>query len=277
VGKFTFNNSVVIITGAAGGIGESIARSLDQKGARLALADINEPALMNLAGKLSTKPLIVKCDITNKADVDNLMTKTAAEYGRIDVLINNAGIIRPGNFENSSLGDIELQVSVNLMGAIYCTHAAIPYMKQAGKGNIVTISSLAGIVPETGSAVYSATKFALRGLNLTLRLELIKHNIFTSAIFPNSVNTPMLLYEANHNGSGLTFLDLPISPEEVAQAVIKAIVKRKAEVYVPQSQGILSKFVSCFPWLLEKLWPMFEIQGQKKKQQILKMLEEKKK
>ncbi len=158
------------------------------------------------------------------------------------------------------------------MGAINCLKEIIPIMKNRGGGHAITISSLAGIVPETYSSIYTATKFALRGLNLTLNLELKEYDIVTSAIFPDSVDTPMLEFEATHGGSPLTFLDDPIPPRDVAEAVLTAILKDKVEVCVPRSQGILSKFIMCFPKLVQRIWPKFEEKGEKKKQEYLKRL-----
>lgn len=259
-------DKVAIVTGAAGGIGSEIASLFDKDGALLVLADINSDGLARLASKLSRKPLLVQCDITDKERVKNLMESAVTKFGRVDILVNNAGIITPGLFEDSRYEDIERQVDINLMGAIYCTREVIPLMKTSGGGNIVTISSLAGIAPETYSAIYTATKYALRGFGLTLRVELKKHNIYVSTIFPDSVDTPMLKYEASHGGSPLTFLNPPVSPAVVAKAVRRAVVKRKIELYVPYSQGLASKIIICLPWIIPFLWPILEKKGAKKKE-----------
>ncbi len=270
---FELRNKIAIITGAVGGIGQEIVKLFDEKEILLCLTDINENNLIELAKGLSQEPLIIPCDITKIEQVKELISKTIKKYGTVDFLVNTVGIIIPALFEDTNYEEIEKQVSVNLMGTIYCTKEVIPVMKKAGKGNIITISSLAGIVPETYSSIYTATKFALRGLNFTLNLELKKHNIIVSTIFPDSVDTPMLEFEAKHGGSPLTFLDDPVSPEDVAKLVLKALIKGKAEFYIPHSQGRLSKFVMCFPKLVQRLWPKFEEKGEKKKQEYLQKLE----
>ena len=266
-------DKIAIVTGASGGIGSEIVKLLDENGVLLVLTDVNIKALNEIAKNLSKEHLVIQCDITKIEQVKDLISQTIKKYGTIDILVNTVGIIIPALFEDTTYEDIEKQVNVNLIGTIFCTKEVIPIMKKAGKGNIITLSSLAGIVPETYSSIYTATKFALRGLNFTLNLELKKHDIIVSTIFPDSVDTPMLEFEAKHGGSGLTFLDDPVKPEDVAKLVIKAILKEKVELYIPHSQGRLLKFVMCFPKLVQRLWPKFEEKGEKKKQEYLKSLE----
>ncbi len=265
-------DKIAIITGAAGGIGREIAKLFDIYGIKLILTDINEEGLRVIANELSQEPLIIPCDITKIEQVKNLISQTNSKYGTVDILINTVGIIIPALFENTNYSDIEKQINVNLLGIIHCTKEIIPIMKDAGGGNIVTISSLAGIVPETYSSIYTATKFALRGFDLTLNLELKKHNITVSTIFPDSVDTSMLEYEAKHGGSPLTFLSDPVNPERVAKAALKAILKNKVEICVPHFQGTLSKFIMCFPKRVQKMWPKLEKKGEKRKQEFLRNL-----
>jgi short-subunit dehydrogenase len=264
--KKTLEGSVAIITGAAGGIGTAIARLFDAKGIRCVLCDINEDGLSVTAGFLKQQALLIRCDITNRNDIQNAIEKARAHFGRIDILVNNAGIIFPSLFENCTYEDMDRQIMINQMGAMNFTRAIIDPLKQNGGGYIITTSSLAGIVPETYSAVYSATKFALRGFNLTLNIELSRHNIFVGTIFPDSIDTPMLRYEAQHDGSPLTFLSTPQKPEAVAQAVYRAITKRKIESYVPAFSSTLPKLLTCIPWAIPPIWRMLEKEGEKKKQ-----------
>lgn len=261
---------IAIITGAAGGIGSATARLLHGKGMGLVLADINKKGAEILASELGESCLPVVCDITSVQSVKAMVKKALGRFGRIDVLVNNAGIIFPGLFENASHKEIQRQIDVNLIGPITCAREVLPQMLRQGAGHIVTISSLAGIVPETYSSIYTATKFALRGWSLALGLELMRRGIRTSAIFPDSVNTPMLRYEAAHGGSPLTFLNPPQSPEAVACAVYAAIAKNKPEVCVPAGTGFFSKLIMAFPSIVMRVWPMLERQGAKKKEALLK-------
>ena len=261
-----------IITGAAGGIGTQVARLFNEKGINLVLTDINQAGLAKTAGQLSGSPLLFTCDITEKNDVKKLVTEAVKRFGTIDILVNNAGIIFPSLFEDCSYEDIEKQLRINFMGAVTCTREVIPVMKKAGNGHIATVSSMAGIVPETYSSIYTATKFALRGFNLTLNIELKKHGIGVSTIFPDSVATPMLRYEATHGGSPLTFLSAPQEPVVVAQAILKAILKNKVEVYCPASTGIFSKAIMCWPWAVTKIWPILEFMGRRNRPAVEKKL-----
>jgi short-subunit dehydrogenase len=261
-----------IITGAAGGIGTQVAKLFSENGINLVLTDINKAGLEKTAGQISSSPLLFTCDITEKNDVKNLVTEAVKRFGTVDILVNNAGIIIPSLFEDCSYEDIEKQLRINFMGAVTCTHEVIPVMKKTGSGHIATVSSMAGIVPETYSSIYTATKFALRGFNLTLNIELKKHKIGVSTIFPDSVATPMLRYEASHGGSPLTFLSPPQEPVVVAQAILKAILKNKAEMYCPSSTGIFSKAIMCWPWAVTKIWPVLEYMGNRNRPVVEKKL-----
>jgi len=266
---YDFTNKTIIITGASGGIGTALARELDRRKANLVLADINLAGLESYASALTSNPLIVECDITDRAQVEKLVESAVNRFSKIDILINNAGIIRPALFENCSYADIDAQMKVNFMGAVNCSKEVVAVMIAAKQGHIVTVSSLAGLVPETYSSIYTASKFALRGFFLTLAIELRKHNIIVSTIFPDSVDTPMLKYEASHGGSPLTFLGAPQSPEKIVRAIIKAIEKGSPEICSPASTGVFSKIIMCCPWLVTKLWPLMERLGEKNKKSLI--------
>lgn len=259
-----------ILTGAAGAIGGEIATLLDRSGMSLALADINVDGMNRLAERLSRKPLIFECDITRKEDSAALVAAAEKRFGAVHALVNNAGIIIPALFEDAQYPDIEKQIAVNLMGTIYLTKACVPALKLAGGGAIVTISSLAGVIPETYSSIYTAAKFALRGLNLTLGLELARHNISVSTVFPDSVDTPMLKYEAAHGGSPLTFLNPPQPPAAVARAVLRALREGKPEYCVPPSQGFACRLAMLFPGIIPVVWPRLENAGRKKKLEFIR-------
>lgn len=269
------NDKVAIVTGGGGGIGRAIARRFQALGVKLSLTDINEQALADAAKDLRDGDVLTtRCDITLREDAASLVERTKERFGRVDILVNNAGVAGHGLFEDLSDDEIDGMMAVNVMGVIHCTRAAIPAMKKAGGGSIVTIASLAGIVPEPLNSVYTATKFAVRGLNMTLHLELKKHNITASAVLPDSVKTPMLDREAREGGSALSFVNPPQTPEAVARAVCRAIVKKKMEVYVPWSQGLLCRIAALFPWLIPILWPWFEKKGARNRKKYLAALEQ---
>ncbi|MCX8124463.1 MAG: SDR family oxidoreductase [Spirochaetes bacterium] len=262
---------VAIITGAAGGIGRAITAQFVREKITCVLVDINKKALADMQKQYGDSVYAIDCDITDIKSVKSMIAKVIKKYGGIDILVNNAGIIEPNLFENTSYEEINRQIQVNCMGPIYCTFEALPYLKKSKRPAIVTIASLAGIVPETYSSIYTATKFALRGLFLTLHIEL-KKKIHVATVFPDSVNTPMLQYEATHGGSPLTFLSKPQKPEDVAKAVVKALHTKKPEIVVPASQGFVTRFIMVFPRLVVKLWPILEKMGTKNKENLKNLI-----
>jgi short-subunit dehydrogenase len=262
------NTKIAIITGAAGGIGRAITTEFIKKNITCVLVDINKKALTNLQKHYGDKVYSLYCDITDIKSVKSMVNQVTKKFGAIDILVNNAGIIEPNLFENVSYKEINQQIQVNLLGPINCTYEVLPHLKKSKSPSIVTIASLAGIVPETYSSIYTATKFALRGLFLTLHIELKKHNIHVATIFPDSVNTPMLHYEATHGGSPLTFLSKPQKPEDVAKAVVRGIETKRPEIVVPSSQGFITRFIMVFPRLVVRLWPLLEKMGRKNKENL---------
>lgn len=266
---------IAIITGAAGGIGRAITEEFLKKNITCVLVDINKKALNDLQKQYGDSVYSVYCNVADIKSVKSMVTRVVKKYGTIDILVNNAGIIEPNLFEHVSYNEITRQIQVNMMGSINCTYKALPHLKKSKSPSIVTIASLAGIVPETYSSIYTATKFALRGLFLTLHIELKKYNIRVVTIFPDSVNTPMLQYEAMHGGSPLTFLSTPQKPEDVAKAVVKALHTKRPEIVVPSSQGFITRFIMVFPSMVTRLWPVLEKIGRKNKDTVKNLLNRK--
>ncbi len=276
--KMAFKDKVVIVTGAGSGIGKALIKMFADEGAKVVLAGLTEEKIVKYSNELKSKgvdAIAVQTDVRKLEMVKNLIDKTMQKHGRIDVMINNAGIILPGDIDVSDYGDVDRQIQTNLYGIIYGTKEVIPIMKKQGFGHIVNTSSLAGVVPEPGSAIYSATKFAIRGFGLAVRLELMDTGVSISTLLPDSVETPQLQYEATHNGSPMSFLDKPQTPEAVALAVKNAILKNKVEFYVPNSQGIVARIGLMWPWLLPMLWPMLRKTGKKNLKKRLQELKNK--
>ncbi len=270
-----FKDKVAIVTGAASGIGKAVIKMFADEGAKVVLADINEEGINKFAAELTSKgvdAIAVRTDVTKLEMVKDLLNKALQKYGRIDILHNNAGIILPNDIDVIEYKDIDMQIHINLYGIIYGTKEVIPIMKKQGHGYIVNTASLAGVVPEPGSAIYSATKFAIRGFDIAVRLELMNTGVSILTLLPDSVETPQLHYEATHGGSPMSFIDKAQTPEAVAQAVKKAILKNKVEVYVPHSQGIIARLALMWPWSIPMLWPMLQKSGNKNKERKIQEL-----
>lgn len=257
---------VVIITGAAGGIGSATASLFSRLGAILVLTDIRRDGLEELEKSLKgsgKKMLLVEHDVSDPESWQRLMERVKKEYGRIDVLINNAGVVQPAAAEAAAVDEIKHQVSVNFLGTVYGCRAALRLMKDQNFGKIVNVASLGGIVPMPGEAVYSATKSAIRGYSLCLRAELHNSALGVTAVCPDSVDTAQLDYELLHDEAVLSFIGNPLKPENVAKAILKAVKKNKPEIVVPAGMGIICRLGMAFPRIFFFLLPLLVRIGKK--------------
>lgn len=261
-----FEGKVVIITGAAGGIGTAIAHQFAQKGAVLVLTDIQKDGLTALRKNLQDYGIhihLYRHDVSSPQSWNEVIQSVVKKHGKIDILINNAGVVQPGAADKISIKKINQQVSVNLLGTIYGCRAVLQVMKKQNQGHIVNVASLGGIVPMPGEAVYCATKYAIRGYSLSLYSELKDTPVGISVICPDSVDTPQLDYEMQFDESSLSFLSVPLEPEVVARAVPRAIEKRKPEVLVPSFTGVLTRMGMGIPQIFFLLIPRLQKMGAK--------------
>lgn len=252
------NNKVALLTGAAGGIGREIALLLDKEGYTQVLVDINKKGLEKTASGISISPYLVDLDITKIENVKKIKKLVLSRFGKLNVLINNAGVMVTTPFDIAEYEEIELEFNVNYKSAIYLMREFIPVMKDQRHGNIVSVCSLGGLMPLKESSGYCGTKFGLRGFMLSQSIALKKSGVYLSCIYPTAIDTPMLQHEAIHGGSLLNFLSEPLQPIKVAKAVMKAIKKNKTEIAVPGIEGYLCKFMGSFPTLIPKILPLIE-------------------
>lgn len=261
---------IALITGGGGAIAEAIAIRLENEGYQLLLSDISLEKMSQIKEKLNGNPRFFVCDQTNPEEIQNLIHSIQKDYPEISVLINNAGYTKEGPFISQSIGDIQRQIWINLISPIHITHGILPLMLKRNEGAIVSIVSIGGIIALADSSLYSAGKFGLRGF-LTALFEELKHTkIKVSGIYPTAVDTPMLLHEALNGGTALNWVNPVQSPDAVARAVIKGIKKGTLEIYVPYSDGLISRLVAVFPWLMGKLSPALLWIGKRNQQKWLK-------
>jgi short-subunit dehydrogenase len=259
-------DKIVVITGAAGGIGSATARLLSAQGAVLVLTDIKKEALETLAAELIAaggKALVQVHDVRDPASWQALTDRVIAELGGIDILINNAGVVHPGAAEELPAEKLQQQIQVNLMGTINGCRAALRVMKPQGRGKIVNVASLGGIVPMSGEAIYSATKAAIRYYTLSLAAELHDSPVNVAVVCPDSVDTPQLAYELQHDDAVLSFIGTAMKPEKVAQGIFKAIRKKKPEILVPGWFGSFARLGMAFPRLYYVIYPSLKKTGGK--------------
>ncbi|MGY2893077.1 SDR family NAD(P)-dependent oxidoreductase [Deinococcus sp. UYEF24] len=235
--------TVVLLTGASSGIGEATARHLAGLGYALVLTARRAELLGRLANELDpggTHILTVAADVSDQQSRERLVQAALERFGRIDVLINNAGIsIAKGHWWDDP--DPLRVLGVNLLAPIELTRLVLPAMLERGSGNVVNIGSVAGRVATHG--MYSASKFGLRGFSLSLRRELLPTGIGVSMVSPGFIRTPM---------NAETRLPMP-GPEVVARAVAAVLLRPQREVFAPAWYGPLSRIDSLLPGLTDRL------------------------
>jgi NADP-dependent 3-hydroxy acid dehydrogenase YdfG len=185
-------NKVVVITGASSGLGEAAARLLAKEGAKLVLGARRLDRLQALASELSLgKDAILQTDVTDVGQVRRLVDRGVKAHGRIDVIINNAGLMPHSPLERGKVENLDRMIDVNIKGVLYGIAAALPHMKTQKSGHIINVSSVAGHKVGPGSAVYAATKHAVRVISEGLRQEVKPYNIRTTIISPGAVATEL--------------------------------------------------------------------------------------
>ncbi|AQS89709.1 oxidoreductase [Gluconobacter albidus] len=188
-------SKIVVITGASSGLGAQAALHLAEQGATVLLGARREDRIRALAEEITAKggaALAVETDVTDRASVQNLVDTAVRTYGRIDVLLNNAGVMPLSPLENLRVDEWDLMIDVNIKGVLYGIAAALPHMKAKKSGHIINVSSVAGHRVLENSAVYSATKFAVRALSEGLRGEVKPYNLRTTVISPGAVQSELL-------------------------------------------------------------------------------------
>lgn len=185
----------IVITGASSGMGAAAARHLAERGAAVVLGARRADRIEALAAEIAAgggKVLAVETDVTKREDLRRLVDAAVETYGRIDVLINNAGVMPLSPLERVKVDEWDQMIDVNLKGVLYGIAAALPHMTAQKSGHIINVASVAGHKIFGGSAVYSATKFAVRALSEGLRQEMAPHNVRVTIISPGAVKTELL-------------------------------------------------------------------------------------
>lgn len=232
----SFTDKVIIITGASDGIGAELARQLAGDKPRLVLAARRREALQAVAAQCEARGatvLIVATDVSIEADCRALIAASSARFGRIDALVNNAGVSMHAAFAEIENTDVyEKLMRINLMGSVWPTHAALPHLK-ASKGLVVAVSSLAGLVGVPERTTYCATKFAQTGFFEALRVELQPQGVDVTIVYPGVVATEIRRNGWNARGetagkSGLSEAQA-MSVEECAGLIVAAMRSRKRD------------------------------------------------
>jgi NADP-dependent 3-hydroxy acid dehydrogenase YdfG len=222
------SGKVVVITGASSGLGEAAARHLAGQGARVVLGARREERIRALSEELRREGLeaeYLATDVTRRADVAALVDTAIRRFGRIDVMLSNAGLMPNSRFERLKVDDWERMIDVNLKGVLYGIAAALPPMQRQNSGHFIHVSSVAGHKVRAGGAVYAATKHAVRALSEGLRQEVKGHNIRTTIISPGAVATELTdsITEPEMQATAKKVYESAISPDAFARTVAFAI------------------------------------------------------
>ncbi|TKK83969.1 SDR family NAD(P)-dependent oxidoreductase [Herbidospora galbida] len=231
------DGTVALVTGASSGIGEAAAVALAHQGAAVAVVARRRERLEELAariGKDGGRVLVIEADVTDEAQARAAVERTASELGRIDTLVNNAGVMLLGPAQDAPVTEWQRMVEVNVLGLLYCAHAALPHLIRAADdgpryvSDMVNISSVAGRIARSGSGVYNLTKHGVGAFSEALRQELTKKHVRISLIEPGAVETEL----AGHNrpevleGIRNTFGDVErMQPEDIADAIAYVVTR----------------------------------------------------
>jgi short-subunit dehydrogenase len=252
-----------IVTGASTGIGREVARELAQRNATVVLASRNREKLVSLAEDLAPYPgptLVVPTDVTDRYAVEALARRTVEVFGSIDILVNNAGSGLFAPIAGGSVENARRLFEVNFWGAVQCIQATVPYMQSQKRGHIVNVSSVAGWISPPHMGMYSATKFALRAVSDSLRVELAGSGVNVSTIFPGLTQTQF----TENMVQEVAVPHIPpvvrwATPQLVAQRVIQAIRWGWRDVFIAPEDIAAVGFTTFAPYLSD--WVMRAFMG----------------
>jgi short-subunit dehydrogenase len=261
-----FKDKTVIITGASEGVGAAAARLFADAGANLMLVARGKKYLEAIAEELrdKTKVEIFAMDVSDADACVDVFKKAQFEYGRIDVLVNNAGCHTRGVVEAVDSADLAKMVDVNLRAPIVLARLALPYLKEADEAAIINVGSLAGRTPVPGSATYSSTKAGLRAFTIALSEELRDSKIKVGLVSPGPINTAFIMADIDKTAD-ITFSQPMSTAEEVAQNILDLCSNNIREVTMPALSGLLTTVSYLFPWISRQLKPVLERKGQRVK------------
>ncbi|WP_312880362.1 SDR family oxidoreductase [Actinokineospora xionganensis] len=225
--KIALGDAVVVVTGAARGIGRATATAFAARGATVHVGDLDGEAAKEAAESIGGDVRAHELDVTSRSSFAAFTEKVLAEHGRVDVLVNNAGVMPLGGFLEESDALSRTTLNVNIWGLIHGMRLVMPSMIARGRGHVVNLASMAGKIPLPGMAVYNASKFAAVGLTAAVRREYADTGVSISAVLPSAVRTE--LASGAPLGRGMPTVD----PEVIAAAVLGSCRTRKAEIPVP--------------------------------------------
>jgi len=253
------SGKVVVITGASSGIGKALVYEFSKYNTKLVIGARSIDELNAIAAELSARGLEVlpvRTDVTSEDDCKNLVQQAVKRFGRIDILINNAGVSMRALFKDVDLKVIRHLMDVNFWGTVYSTKYALPYLLDS-KGSVVGVSSIAGFHGLPGRSGYSASKFAMHGFLETLRIENLKNGLHVLIAAPGftATNVRFSALTADGTPQGMSPRDEKnmMTPEEVARIIVKGIVKRRRNIIMGTEGKISVLAQRILPTVIDRL------------------------
>ncbi|MFR9710181.1 SDR family NAD(P)-dependent oxidoreductase [Paenibacillus sp. MB22_1] len=249
----SLEGKIVVVTGASSGIGALAAQRLSERGAVVVLAARNAEKLNRVAASLAGPYRVLEMDVGSDASVKEGFNQILKEFGRVDVLLNNAGYGKFEYLDQMPVSEFAEMMNVNYIGMVRCTKAALPSMKAARSGRIVNVASMAGKIGTAKSAAYTATKHAVIGFSSALRQEVREYGITVSTINPGPIDTPFFDIADPSGGYVNNVRWMMLKPERVVKAMVKAAEKGTMEINLPWIAGAGAKWYQMFPRLADRL------------------------
>ena len=250
----SLQDKVVVITGAGSGIGRALAVGAARSGAQLAISDVNEAGLAETAdlARAAGSPEVRtdRLDVADRAAFAAYATSVADHFGRVNVVINNAGVALAGNFEEITYEDLDWIVGINFWGVVHGSKEFLPHLIASGDGHLVNISSLFGLLSIPGQSAYNATKYAVRGFSEALREEMLisKHPVGVTVVHPGGIKTEIarnarVTDSEDKEATAKVFDKLAtMGPDKAAKIILKGITKNQARVLVGLDAHALHAF-----------------------------------
>lgn len=255
-----------IVTGAASGIGQTLTQHLLKIGHRVCACDINFQHLQEIFQPVNSEQLLLqKLDVRSSQNWQDVVSQTCAKWQSVDVLCNVAGVLRENWVSETTEADLDLHFDINVKGTILGMQVVLPTMLAQKQGHIINIASVAALSPVPGLALYSASKFAVRGFSLAAGMELAEHGIAVTTICPDAVQTPMLDQQKDKAQAALTFSgSRALTSEEVVNSILTSLKEKPFEVILPPMRGVVAKLANAFPTLTAKHVRKVQKQGLKR-------------
>lgn len=257
-------NKVAVITGASSGIGQATALEFAEQGYNIVLAARRRELLEEVAAQcreFGVEALPIVTDTTDEKAVQKLATKAADYFGGFDVWVNDAAVYMFGKFDETPLDAVRQLLDTNLLGYIYGSRAALTHFKERGQGTLINISSVNAFAPSPYTSIYNASKFAIRGLDDSIRMELIldkmADTIHVCTVMPASIDTNIFQNAANYTGSQVRALEPVYDPAYVARKIVKLAQKPRRSVIVGPAGKLMAFQHAHSPRLYERMLAKF--------------------